>query len=33
MKIATILFDLGLELDLIQAMTSLSQEELKKLNQ
>lgn len=33
MKIATILYDLGLELELIQAMTSLSQEELKKLNQ
>lgn len=32
-KIATILYDLGLDLDLIETMTSLSHEELKKLYQ
>lgn len=33
MKIASILYDLGLEMELIEAMTSLSHEELKKLYQ
>lgn len=33
MKIAAILYDLGLELEVIEAMTSLSHEELKKLYQ
>lgn len=32
-KIATILYDLGLDEDLIEAMTSLTHEELKKLYQ
>ncbi|UTY38398.1 flagellar transcriptional regulator FlhC [Allocoprobacillus halotolerans] len=32
-KIASILYDLGLEMELIEAMTSLSHEELKKLYQ
>ena len=33
MKIAAILYDLGVELEVIEAMTSLSHEELKKLYQ
>ena len=33
MKIAAILYDLGLEMELIEVMTSLSHEELKKLYQ
>lgn len=33
MKIAAILYDLGLDMDLISAMTSLSHEELAKLYQ
>ncbi|MEG0367314.1 MAG: hypothetical protein RR585_10785 [Coprobacillus sp.] len=32
-KIAAILYDLGLEMELIEAMTALSQEELTKLYQ
>ncbi|MEG0452949.1 MAG: hypothetical protein RR428_10440 [Coprobacillus sp.] len=32
-KIAAILYDLGLEMELIEAMTSLSHEELTKLYQ
>lgn len=32
-KIATILYDIGLDLELIEKMTSLSHEELKKLYQ
>lgn len=32
-KIASILYDLGLDMELIEAMTSLSQEDLKQLYQ
>ncbi|MCD7951020.1 MAG: flagellar transcriptional regulator FlhC [Erysipelotrichaceae bacterium] len=33
MKIATILYELGLDMELIEAMTSLDDEDLKKLYQ
>ncbi len=33
LKIASILYDLGLDMELIEAMTSLSHEDLKKLYQ
>lgn len=33
MKIASILFDIGLSEELVEAMTSLNKDELKQLNQ